>query len=136
MRRYSVVYTLLTLLVFAAFATGCASTSKMEAPSPAGTWSYVILSTPQGDATGDLMVTLEDGAYRGEISSDMLMQTVPISEVSFQDSTFAFAAAFDLDGQLIDTVTEMYLNGDAMNGTMTVTGFGEFVINAMRKVEE
>ena len=113
-------------------AAGCASTSKM-APSPVGEWEYVILNTPQGDATGSMMVEDEGGTIGGEISSDMLQQVVAMEEVAFQDSTFTFKATFDANGQIIDTMSRMTLNGSMMKGMMEVSGFGEFEITATRK---
>ena len=132
MRRESLLYLAVCLLA-AGLVAGCASTSKMAAPSPAGEWDYVIKNTPQGDATGTMMVDAEAGAYSGEISSQMLDQVVSMTDVAFQDSTFMFKATFDAGGQLIDTISRMTLNGDMMTGMMEVTGFGEFEITATRK---
>lgn len=114
-------------------AVGCASTAKMAAPSPAGEGEYIVLNTPQGDATGTMMIASEGGVYSGEINLEMLNQVVSMTDVAFQDSTFMFKATFDSDGQMIDTVARMTLNGNMMTGKMDVTGFGEFDINATRK---
>ncbi len=132
MRRFSFLSLFLVLLV-GGLVAGCASTSKMAAPSPVGEWEYVILNTPQGDATGSMMVADDGGTMGGEISSDMLQQVVAMEDVAFQDSTFSFKATFDANGQIIDTISRMTLNGSMMKGIMEVSGFGEFEITATRK---
>ena len=133
MRRASIIASLLVFALAAGLMAGCASTARMAAPTPAGDWDYTILNTPQGDATGTLMVTAEDGTYGGEMSSEMLGQVVSITDATFQDSTFSFKATFDAGGQLIDTTSRMTLRGATMKGMMEVAGFGEFEITAMRK---
>ena len=131
MRRVSFYF--IVCILAGGLAAGCASSAKMAAPTPAGEWDYVVLNTPQGDATGTLMIDAEGGAYSGEMSIEMLSQVVSMTDVAFQDSTFMFKATFDADGQMIDTATTMTLRGDMMTGKMDVIGFGEFTINATRK---
>ena len=135
MRRESYLAFLVVLLLAGALAAGCASTSKMAAPSPVGEWSYII-STPQGDAHGTIMVASEGDAYSGEVYVDVLDQTVPIEDLTFTDSTFSFTALLDANGQIIGTSTTMTLNGNTMKGTMEVEDLGEFEITATRKEME
>ncbi len=136
MRRESYLASLIVLLLAGALAAGCASTSKMAAPSPVGEWTYFIPNTPQGDVRGTIMVALEDDAYSGEMYLDILDQTVPFDEVMFTDSTFSFKAIIDANGQIIGTSTSMTLNGNTMKGTMEVQDLGEFEITATRKEME
>lgn len=136
MRRESYLASLIVLLLAGALATGCASTSKMAAPSPVGEWSYFIPNTPQGDVRGTIMVALEDDVYSGEMYLDILDQTIPIDEVMFTDSTFSFTAIIDANGQIIGTSTTMTLNGDSMKGIMEVEGIGPLGITATRKEVE
>ena len=133
MRRASFFTYLLVCVLAGGLMAGCASSAKVTAPSPVGEWDYTILNTPQGDATGTMMIDAEGGAYIGEISSEMLGQVVSMTDVTFQDSTFKFKATFDAGGQLIDTISRMTLQGSTMKGTMEVAGFGQFDITAMRK---
>lgn len=130
---WRVSFYVLVCVLIGGLAAGCASTAKMAAPSPAGEWEYIVLNTPQGDATGTMMIDTEGGVYSGEIALEMLNQVVAMTDVAYLDSTFMFKATFDADGQMIDTATRMTLNGNMMTGKMDVTGFGEFVINATRK---
>ncbi len=136
MRRESYLASLIVLLLAGALAAGCASTSKMAAPSPVGEWTYFIPNTPQGDVRGTIMVALEDDAYSGEMYIDILNQTVPIEDVVFTDSTFSFKALLDANGQIIGTSTSMTLNGNTMKGTMEVQDLGNFEITATRKEME
>ena len=133
MRRASFFTYLLVCVLAGGLIAGCASSAKVAAPSPVGEWDYTILNTPQGDATGTMMIDAEGGAYSGEISSEMLGQVVSMTDVAFTDSTFKFKATFDAGGQLIDTISRMTLQGSTMKGTMEVAGFGQFDITAMRK---
>ncbi len=136
MRRESYLAFLVVLLLAGALTAGCASTSKMAAPSPVGEWSYFIPNTPQGDVHGTIMVASQDDAYSGEMYIDILDQTVPIEEVTFTDSTFSFKALVDANGQIIGTSTTMTLSGDTMKGTMDVEGIGGLEITATRKEME
>ena len=131
MRRTS--FYVIVCMLAGALAAGCASSAKMAAPTPAGEWEYVVLNTPQGDATGTLMINSEGDVYSGEIALEMLSQVVSMTDVAFTDSTFRFKATFDANGQLIDTSTRMTINGNMMKGMMDVAGFGEYEINATRK---
>ncbi len=136
MRRESYLVFLVVLLLAGALTAGCASTSKMAAPSPVGEWSYFIPNTPQGDVHGTIMVASQDDAYSGEMYIDILDQTFPIEDVTFTDSTFSFKALFDANGQIIGTSTSMTLSGNTMKGTMDVEGIGELEITATRKEME
>ena len=114
-------------------AAGCASTSKMAAPSPAGEWDYTVFNTPQGDVTGTLMIVAEGDVYSGEIVFEAFNQTASMTDVAFTDSTFSFKAIIDAGGQLVDLDTRMTLNGNMMKGKMDASGFGGFDISATRK---
>ena len=136
MRRESYLAYLVVLLLAGSLAAGCASTSKIAAPSPVGDWEYVIPNTPQGDAHGTIMVASTGDAYSGTMYVDLLGQTVPLEDVMFTDSTFSFKATLDANGQIIPTTTTMTLSGNTMKGKMNVEGFGDFDINATRKEME
>ena len=133
MRRTSLFAYLLVCMLAGGLAAGCASSAKMPALSPVGSWDYTISDTPQGDATGTMMIDAEGGSYTGRISSDMLDQTVSMADVALQDSVFKFKATFDADGQIIDTISRMTLRGGTMKGIIEVAGFGQFEITALRK---
>lgn len=136
MRRESYLAYLVVMLLVGGLAAGCASTSKMAAPSPVGEWEYVIPNTPQGDAHGTIMVASDGDAYSGTFYVDILDQTVPLEDVMFTDSTFSFKATLDAGGQIIGTATRMTLNGNTMKGAMDVEGLGEMEITATRKEME
>ena len=61
-------------LLFVLLAAGCAASREAAAPSPVGTWSYVVEGTPEGDARGVLVLTREDDGWTGQFSSDVLDQ--------------------------------------------------------------
>lgn len=114
---------------------GCASTQR-TAPVPAvvGVWDYVIPNTPQGDATGTLIIEQsESGILDGEMSSDLLLQTVPIRNLMVDRDVVSFDASFDAGGQMLDTRVTLTRTGDAMDGTIEVPGMGGFSVTARRK---
>ncbi len=117
---------------------GCSSTSNINTniPTPVGLWTYVIPSTPQGEAYGTLMVAAQGEGYSGEMYIDLFDQTVPIEEVAFTDNTLMFKATLDAGGQLMGTAAHMTLSGDTMNGTVAVEGVGDLEITATRSVTD
>ena len=117
------------------FVMGCASTQKAASvPAVVGTWDYVVPNTPQGDATGTLRIEQsESGILDGEMSSDLLLQRVPITNLLVEGDVVSFDASFDTGGQMLDTKVTLTLNGDAMDGTIEVPGMGRFPVSAKRK---
>jgi len=124
-------FVVLPLLFFTA---GCGLLrSTPKTPAVVGTWGYVVKNTPQGNAPGTLTVHYADGKYTGQLKVDVLFQTVPIEEASFDGQTFSFAALLDIDGQKSRTTAEVTVEGDAMTGRIEVPGFGSFPLTATRK---
>ena len=134
MRREPYLACVIVLLLAGALAAGCASTSQMTMPTPAGVWEYVIPNTPQGEARGTIMVASQSDVYSGEMYIDLFDETVPIEEVAFTDSTFTFKATLYAGGQIIGTTTRMTLSGNTMKGTVEAEGVGELAITATRKM--
>ena len=124
----------LVVLPLLLFATGCGLLrSTPKTPPVVGVWDYVVKNTPQGNAPGTLTVRYADGQYTGELKVDVLFQTVPIEDASFEDGTFSFAAMLDIDGQKSRTTAEATVEGDTMTGRIKVPGFGSFPLTATRK---
>ena len=116
------------------FVTGCGLLrSTPKTPPVVGVWTYVVKNTPQGNAPGVLTVRYEDGRYTGQLKVDMLFQTVPIEDASFEEGTFSCAAMLDIDGQKSRTTAEVTVEGDTMTGRIEVPGFGSFPLTATRK---
>lgn len=129
-RSFALLLLFGTLLV-----SGCASMQK-AAPVPAvvGMWEYVVPNTPQGDAVGTLVITQnEAGMLEGEMSSEMLLQTVPLKNLVVDGDMMSFGASFDAGGQMIDTKATLTRDGDSMKGSIELPGIGDFPMTATRK---
>lgn len=106
-----------------------------EAPAALGVWDYDILGTPQGDAGGVLTLMWEDDAYTGEMTSDMLFQTVDVEDFVLEGNQAKFSATFDMQGQAMVTKVTAKLSGDTMVGQIEVAGFGAFDFDAARRTK-
>lgn len=67
------------------------------------------------------------------MSSDLLLQTVPIRNLMVDRDVVSFDASFDAGGQMLDTRVTLTRTGDAMDGTIEVPGMGGFSVTARRK---
>ncbi|GAB5519840.1 MAG: hypothetical protein RhofKO_20910 [Rhodothermales bacterium] len=132
----------LSLVVLLAFTASACSTVKKatpdepvtpDAPTAIGVWDYTILGTPQGDAGGVMTLVWADDAYTGEMTSDLLFQTVDVEEFVLVDDQANFKATFDMEGSPLPTKVAATLNGDTLVGKIEVPGFGTFDFEAARR---
>lgn len=102
-----------------------------EGIEPAGTWSFEVES-PQGTFGGTLTVEGTPGALSGTITGpDGEEQTLDDLELSGADLSFTF------DGGQIGTLSVVAtIEGDTMEGTVTVPGFGGLPLEATRTAPE
>lgn len=106
-----------------------------DAPAAIGVWDYTIVGTPQGDAGGVLTLTWEGDAYAGEMSNDMLFQTVDVEGFVLDGNQAKFTATFDMQGEALVTKIKAKLSGNTMVGEVEVPGFGAFDFDAERRTE-
>ena len=135
--RTSTPFRLCALVLPLFLLAGCSLLRPGEKiPAVVGAWEYTVKDTPQGDAPGSLTVTYLDGVYTGELVVDVLLQRVPITDVSFEENVFTFTAVLDINGQESRTVTTATIDGDTMTGEIDVPGFGTFPLEGSKKVME
>lgn len=110
--------------------TGCSSSKKMAKVHPlVGTWEYNV-EAPDGSYPGMITIMEMDGKLVGKISSDALAGSMDLSNLMFEDNTVSFN--FE-SGQFGMIAAKALLEGDALNGTINVSGVGDLPITGMRK---
>ena len=129
-------------LIFAALVLGgCASTKKAaeEATEVAvhpltGAWNYTI-DSPQGEYTGVISFAGAGDMLEGSIAaSEQPDQVAPLEELMYDSETSTTTFKFD-GGEFGLMIVKMTLNGDALDGLMTVTQFGVDVPIVAKKAE-
>ena len=124
---------MLTVLLFTGLMlSGCAMLRGNTTPEAVGVWNYTVLNTPEGDAPGTVTITWVDGIFAGHITNELLQQTSPLTNISFDDDTLSFVAVFDINGQDVPTTTTVMVEDDTVEGSMEVPGFGTFSVNGSR----
>ncbi|MEM8488377.1 MAG: hypothetical protein AAF564_22705 [Bacteroidota bacterium] len=135
------------LLAFCLIA-GCASSKKaaegvmaegekaaeeMMAHPLTGTWTY-SLDTPQGVYTGVMSFASVDGVLSGTIISDDAPEQVSMLEDLSYDADMS-KVKFKFDGGEFGAMTvDSAVEGDAMNGILTVLSYGvDVTLTAARK---
>lgn len=104
-----------------------------ETPAALGVWDYLIADTPQGDAGGVLTLAWDGEAYSGEITNDLLFQTVDVEDFVLNGDQATFKATFDMQGDALPTTVTATLTGDMMVGKIEVSGLGSYDFEAERR---
>ncbi len=104
----------------------CAATKLAKVP--VGIWSYSITGTPNGDYSGDLIVSLTDGKYAAMFKSSE--GEIPLSDPAYDKATKKLTGNFDYQGTTVffDSIT----TGDTMTETVSAGG-GNFPFKATKK---
>ena len=102
--------------------------SACTAVGPAGSWNYTVTGTPQGDFTGDLIVTKNETGYAAKLSSKD--GEIPFNSFTYNKKEKKSAGTFDFSGTTIDF--KAGVEKEQMKGTMTAGGM-EFPFSATKK---
>jgi hypothetical protein len=99
--------------------------------NPAGKWNYTIESPQGGDGT--LTINKEGESYTGTISSNRFNKDLPLQNIKVAGNvmTFSYTVSFGGNEMVINANTT--IQGDNLNGTITVGQFGSFPFNAKRE---
>ena len=113
-----------------------AETTAVKAMHPAvGAWDYSI-DTPQGVFTGILTVMESGEGLMGHIAqTEQPDQTAPVDALMFDGDSSNMTFSFD-SGEYGIMKVKLQLDGDAMNGVMTVTSYGVDVPMVAKRVVE
>jgi outer membrane receptor protein involved in Fe transport len=95
-----------------------------------GKWTYTIES-PQG-GNGNVTITKEGEVYGGTITSNRMQKEMPIKDVKVNGNEITFSYDVSFGGFTSTILVKAIIEGDAMNGTMTIGQFGSFPMKATR----
>ncbi len=96
-----------------------------------GKWDYTVES-PQGSNGGVLQLKGADGDYSGTIYNDRMGRTLDLSDVSVDGKQLSFSYEAGGNGRSFTVQVSATLNGETMEGTMSVGDFGSFPFKATR----
>ena len=95
-----------------------------------GAWTYSVES-PQGGG-GNLVIKKDGEVYSGTIMSSRNNRETPLSSVTLKGNELNFSYEVNFGGNSSTVIVKAIVEGDALNGTMTVGQFGAFPINGKR----
>ncbi|MEC7755571.1 MULTISPECIES: amidohydrolase family protein [Roseivirga] len=102
----------------------------------AGSWSYT-LETPQGDQGGKMVISRENGAYSGYLTSDDGSPDNTMNNISYRNNELAFDFTIDAGGQSVEIVVVGTINGKTYDATATVSfGGQDFSMNLTATKDE
>lgn len=109
--------------------------SSEERVDIAGTWSYTVKS-PQGSNGGTLLFKGEDGEYTGTIENPRMGQTVDLEDIEVDGNIVTWTYTVEGGGRSFTIDTEIEIDGDTFEGTISLGDFGSFDIEGEREPEE
>ena len=102
----------------------------------AGSWSYT-LETPQGDQGGKMVISRENGAYSGYLTSDDGSPDNTMNNISYRNNELPFDFTIDAGGQSVEIVVVGTINGKTYDATATVSfGGQDFSMNLTATKDE
>lgn len=120
-------YLIGVLAVTAVVATGASAYAQT---GPAGQWE-LSMSTPQGNSTVNLNLSLTGDKISGELASPM--GAVPVNGTATGDAV-KLTADINIQGMALTFAIDGKVTGDAMDGSVKVGDFGEFPFTGKRAV--
>jgi len=97
--------------------------SGVQAGDPSGAWSWTVTPPNGGSIDISLTLQLEDGELTGTYSSERFGDA-PITDASFVDEVVAFSVEREFNGNAFTIKYDGKLEGDAIDGTFELPGFG------------
>jgi outer membrane receptor protein involved in Fe transport len=95
-----------------------------------GTWTYTVES-PQGGA-GKLILKKEGEKYTGTNINTRMNRETPLTSVTVRGNEIAIVYEVSFSGNTMQVQIKGTINGNALNGTMSVGQFGSFPINGKK----
>ncbi len=114
--------------VLAVTALVATSATAYAQGGPAGQWE-LSMSTPQGNSTVNLTLSLAGDKITGELASPM--GAVPVNGTATGDDV-KLTADINIQGMALTFAIDGKVNGDAMDGNVKVGDFGEFPFTGKR----
>jgi hypothetical protein len=104
---------------------------KDDKVSAKGNWSYST-ETPQGTATGKLVIKEEKGSYSGTITNSFTGKEVEIKNVELDGKKLSFTFQYDNSGATLNVEVSVDIDGNNFEGTMTAGPNGSFPVKATK----
>jgi len=120
----NLIFIFVALIIASCSAT---KTSKV-AITPAGSWDYNIVGTPEGDFSGVMTITPQDKKYLAKMSASG--NELTINNFTFDEANKKVAGDLDYSGTTV--LLDALLNGEEMVGNMSAGGMN-FPFKAIRK---
>ncbi len=98
-----------------------------------GKWAYT-LESPQG-GEGILLLKKEGEGYSGTVNSNRIKKETVLSSVFVKGNEITFTYDVSFGGTTTGIQVKAIIEGDGMNGNMSIGQFGTFPIKAKRVVE-
>jgi len=120
----------LVFIIVLIVVSSCAG-SKKAVYSPAGAWEYMVIGTPNGDASGIMTLTKTEGGLEGTFDSPQYGKS-NMGNLVFNAETKEMTCDFYLSG--IDLLLKGTFEGDTFEGNIDAGQNGAFPMTANRKI--
>jgi imidazolonepropionase-like amidohydrolase len=97
-----------------------------------GTWNYSIES-PDGKREGNFEFTQDSSELKGTITGeDITSGNEELEGIVLDGNTVSFTFDFDMGGQIMALEFDLKIDGESLQGTVTVGEFGTFPVTGQR----
>ena len=97
-----------------------------------GIWSYSI-DSPDGKREGKFEFTKDGSELKGTITGeDITSGNEELEGIVLEENTVSFTFDFDIGGQIVALEFNLKLDGETLDGTVTVGEFGTFPVTGQR----
>ena len=94
-----------------------------------GEWTSKI-SVPGQSGDGKMTFTKDGDGYKGTLSSDQSEEDLEVTDIELDGNTLTFKGSVDAGGQQMALEFNLTVNGNEMEGSVTVGEFGTFDVEA------
>ena len=113
--------------------SGCTLLKRTpKIPSPAGEWTYTIMS-PDGDIGGGITLIGEADDLTGTLTNDVLYGAKTIENMLYDGTSLGFDFDAEAYGRVLVNVTVI---GDTFSGIIQVPGYDDMPITGNRTPEQ
>lgn len=98
-----------------------------------GKWNYTVES-PQGDGSGVIQISENEGDFQGTISVSFNDSTNDLRDISVDGTTLSFSFTINM-GEDTTVDVSMEIDGDTFEGTLSVAEAGSFPIEGSKEPE-
>lgn len=107
------------------------SDSEQPAAKVAGTWSYVV-DVPGQSTRGSLIISGTPGDYSGVLKTEDSDEERAVDDISVDGNEVFFTTKFDAGGQMVTLEFDLSVEGDLLEGSVSVGAFGTFDVEGER----